>query len=84
MWSCCGGCWKAEEESSFCEQKEAKKLHPFAPALAHLALRKRTKVFCFFFPKKKRFLSFLGSSMPPEPARPREMRHHVSRCGKAR
>jgi hypothetical protein len=40
------------KDSSFCEQKEAKKLYPFAET------SKRTKVFWFFF-SKKNALAFL-------------------------
>jgi len=38
-----------KSESSFCEQKEAKKLHPFA---RRRMPGKRGKVFWFFFSKK--------------------------------
>jgi hypothetical protein len=46
------------EESSFCEQKEAKKLFvlPCVDAGAHMLAHDGTKVekvFCFFFSKKK-------------------------------
>jgi hypothetical protein len=43
--------WR-KEESSFCEQKEAKKLYPLArvPVARHAC--KRAKVFWFFFSKK--------------------------------
>jgi hypothetical protein len=56
---------KRKEESSFCEQKEAKKLYSFSLGVRRrrcpLPETKRTKVFCFFFLKKKHFL-------PTEPA----------------
>jgi hypothetical protein len=45
-----------KEGSSFCEQKEAKKLHPFAPGVVCWAWRKWIRVFWFFFSKKNRFL----------------------------
>jgi hypothetical protein len=37
---------------SFCEQKEAKKLYPFAPRAPSLVAVKGGKVFWFFFQKK--------------------------------
>jgi hypothetical protein len=40
------------KDSSFCEQKEAKKLYPLAPAPANRHGRKVGKVFWFFFSKK--------------------------------
>jgi hypothetical protein len=43
--------------SSFCEQKEAKKLCPFGAGYPG-SRRQVTKVFCFFFSKKKT-LAFL-------------------------
>jgi hypothetical protein len=43
---------KWQEESSFCEQKEAKKLWPLEPALSTTGSPMK-KVFCFFFSKKK-------------------------------
>jgi hypothetical protein len=59
---------EGKEESSFCEQKEAKKLHPLAAgSLAHLVSYEK-KFFCFFFFKKRRIflpatcLAFLGFS----------------------
>jgi hypothetical protein len=44
-----------KQESSFCEQKEAKKLHPFAPWLAR-AQRDKSFLVLFF---KKEHASFL-------------------------
>jgi hypothetical protein len=41
-----------KEESSFCEQKEAKKLYDFARVLGRLAREQVRKVFWFFFSKK--------------------------------
>jgi hypothetical protein len=46
------GLYSRKEESSFCEQKEAKKLFPFARGDGE-ATPERGKVFCFFFSKKK-------------------------------
>jgi hypothetical protein len=50
--------FKRQESTSFCKQKEAKKLYQFdvAPAGA-TQTRSGPKVFCFFLSKKKRFLS---------------------------
>jgi len=44
-----------KKESSFCEQKEAKKLHPFAPGLAATQTDKSFLVLFF----KKEHASFL-------------------------
>ncbi|HTZ69327.1 MAG TPA: hypothetical protein VMB71_01635 [Acetobacteraceae bacterium] len=46
-----------KEDSSFSEEKEAKRLLPVAPlAVGDRATRNpRAKVFCFFFSKKKTF-----------------------------
>jgi hypothetical protein len=41
-----------KKASSFCEQKEAKKLHPLAPVSPGTGGCKRMKVFWFFFSKK--------------------------------
>jgi hypothetical protein len=53
-----------KEESSFCEQKEAKKLYDFAPVLDRLARAQVGKVFWFFF-SKKNCLLMLGPSRAP-------------------
>jgi hypothetical protein len=45
---------KARQESSFCEQKEAKKLYPFDGGSTGSAALSRKKFFCFFFFKKRR------------------------------
>jgi hypothetical protein len=41
-----------KEDSSFCEQKEAKKLYPFAVVRAVPARAQQMEVFWFFFSKK--------------------------------
>jgi hypothetical protein len=43
------------EESSFSEEKEAKRLCVVRRALANQRTPKRAKVFCFFFSKKEEF-----------------------------
>jgi hypothetical protein len=49
---------KRQEESSFCEQKEAKKLHPLAAgSLAHRVSYEKS-FFLLFFKKRRLFLSF--------------------------
>jgi hypothetical protein len=54
-----------KKESSFCEQKEAKKLHPLAPDKPGKAvpLANERKSFCFFFFRKRRvFLKAVSPS----------------------
>jgi hypothetical protein len=48
-----GGQGKWQEESSFCEQKEAKKLYPFGAGSAHHRAPSPTSFFASFFPKKE-------------------------------
>jgi hypothetical protein len=49
-----------KEESSFCEQKEAKKLYPFAPSLSLLARVQANKSFLVLFFKKEHSSSLKG------------------------
>jgi hypothetical protein len=48
-----------EERTSFCEQKEAKKLYQFGSGWLHHRAKRRKKVFWFFFSKKNFFLPFI-------------------------
>jgi hypothetical protein len=50
---------ESEASPSFCEQKEAKKLCPCGWWHDRRLIPQDSKVFCFFFSKKKRFLSLL-------------------------
>jgi hypothetical protein len=61
-----GGFAKArwQEESSFCEQKEAKKLYPFAAGSPRHAAPSPKSFFASFFSKKE------DSSLPDLPASP--------------
>jgi hypothetical protein len=54
------GIFSGKEESSFCEQKEAKKLHPFEAEGQGVHAANGIKVFWFFFSKKNRFLALSG------------------------
>jgi hypothetical protein len=47
----------SEESTSFCEQKEAKNFDYVKHLVPIVAAPTGIKVFCFFFSKKKRFLS---------------------------
>jgi hypothetical protein len=49
-----------KQDSSFCEQKEAKKLHPFAPAARIRARANGQKFFGSFFQKRTSFLPLKG------------------------
>jgi hypothetical protein len=42
-----------QDKTSFCEQKEAKKLCSFGTVLLNTPMPQIKKVFCFFFTKKK-------------------------------
>jgi len=44
---------RQQEDSSFSEEKEAKRLFAFERAAVNHRAPKQTKVFCFFFSKKK-------------------------------
>jgi hypothetical protein len=48
---------RGRKDSSFSEEKEAKRLHPLARVLDARHACQRIKVFWFFFPKKNRFLA---------------------------
>jgi hypothetical protein len=63
---------QGKEESSFCEQKEAKKLFPTGLGDAAGTVPKRMKFFARFFSKKRRFLHLSPASSPAR-----------SRCGRA-
>jgi hypothetical protein len=62
-----GHCFGGRKDSSFCEQKEAKKLHPLAPASLVGVSCQRIKVFWFFFSKKNCFLACLQSKSVGSP-----------------
>jgi hypothetical protein len=51
------GTGKGKEESSFCEQKEAKKLSPLAAGSPDCRLPKEKKFFASFFQKRRFFLA---------------------------
>jgi len=51
---------EAGKDSSFCEQKEAKKLHPFARGIARSPRANGRKFFGSFFQKRTYFLSSFG------------------------
>jgi hypothetical protein len=59
---------RRQEESSFCEQKEAKKLFPFGDVSIHHAAPRHKSFFASFFPKKEdsSFPSFAYAT-PKEP-----------------
>jgi hypothetical protein len=60
-----------KKESSFCEQKEAKKLHPLAPVSPERYGCQCVEVFWFFFFKKEPlayFLVFFSSGATPAAA----------------
>jgi hypothetical protein len=52
---------EGRKDSSFCEQKEAKKLHPLMASLLGQRGCKRMKVFWFFFSKKNTLAYLAGT-----------------------
>ncbi len=69
----------SKEESSFSEEKEAKRLLPVSHRMRTTFGVQWAKVFCFFFSKKKRFLS--SCMIPPALLEVRDLRTHFRTRG---